>query len=70
MKPELHDGLPDADLCHERLGFTLRESAGILGISYPSAWRLWKRGLLKSSKALRKKIIPRTELERFLRETL
>ena len=54
----------------ERLGYTLQESAMLLGISYPSAWRLWKRGLLKSSKALRKKIIPRAELERFLRETL
>lgn len=52
------------------MGFTLRESASMLGTSYPSAWRLWKRGLLKSSKALKKKIIPRAELERFLRETL
>lgn len=61
---------PKTDQGPQRMGFTLRESASMLGTSYPSAWRLWKRGLLKSSKALKKKIIPRAELERFLRETL
>ena len=52
-----------------RLAYTLRESAAILGVSYITAHRLLKRGLLRSSSALRTKIISRDELERFLRET-
>ena len=50
----------------ERLAFSLRESARILGISYSSAWRLCERGLLRSSSGLRRKIIAREELMRFL----
>ena len=53
-----------------RLAFTMRETAEILGLSYISVQRLVARGLLKSSSALRHKIIPRTEIERFLKATL
>jgi transposase-like protein len=52
-----------------RLAYSLREAAEILGISYVSVWRLRKRGLLKCSKALRNAMVPRTELERFLKDT-
>lgn len=52
-----------------RLAFTLKETAALLGISYATAFRLVQRGLLKSSRALRCKIISKSEIERFLRET-
>lgn len=52
-----------------KLAYSLRETAKIIGVSYITAFRLTKRGLLKSSSALRTKIIPHTEIERFLRET-
>jgi hypothetical protein len=53
-----------------RLAYSLRETAEILGISYISAFRLTQRGLLKSSSALRCKLIPASEIERFLTSTL
>ena len=52
-----------------KLAFSLREAAYALGVSYITVQRLVKRGLLKSSSALRTKVISREELERFLRET-
>jgi hypothetical protein len=52
-----------------KLAYTMREAAGALGVSYITVHRLLKRGLLKSSSALRTKIIPVTELERFLKES-
>jgi excisionase family DNA binding protein len=53
-----------------RLAYTMQETAKILGVSYITVHRLLKRGLLKSSRALRHKLIPATEIERFLRESL
>ena len=53
-----------------RLAYTMAETARILGISYISVHRLLKRGLLKSSTALRHKLIPKTEIERFLNSNL
>ena len=53
-----------------RLAYTMQETADILGISYISVHRLLKRGLLKSSTALRHKLIPASEIERFLESTL
>jgi predicted site-specific integrase-resolvase len=52
-----------------KLAYTMREAAGALGVSYITVHRLLKRGLLKSSSALRTKIISLAEIERFLRET-
>jgi hypothetical protein len=52
-----------------RLAYSLKEVAKILGISYVSVWRLVQRGVLKSSTALRHKLIPLTEIQRFLRTT-
>ena len=52
-----------------RLAFSMKETAEILGVSYGSVRHLIQRGLLKSSLALRLKIIPKTEIERFLKET-
>ncbi len=53
-----------------RLAYTMQETADILGISYISVHRLLKRGLLKSSTALRHKLIPASEIERFLESTI
>jgi len=52
-----------------RLAYTMRETAKILGVSYITIHRLLKRGKLRASDAIRNKIIPRTEIERFLRES-
>lgn len=55
---------------NKRLAYTMRETAAILGVSYITVHRLIKRGLLKNLNAVRNKIIPAAEIERFLRETL
>jgi excisionase family DNA binding protein len=55
---------------HPRLAYSMRETAELLGVNYFTVQRLLKRGLLKSSSALRTKLIPATEIERFLRATL
>lgn len=52
-----------------RLAYTLIETAKVLGVSYQTAFRLCQRGKLKSSSALRTKLIAKTEIERFLRDT-
>jgi excisionase family DNA binding protein len=53
-----------------RQAYTMQETAEILGISYMTVQRLIKRGLLRSSSALRHKLIPASEIERFLKDTL
>jgi excisionase family DNA binding protein len=61
-EPEVR--LPEAYL--PRLAYSMEETAGMLGVSYITVHRLIKRGLLKSSKALRHKLIALSEIERFL----
>lgn len=51
-----------------RLAYTMEETAQILGVSYVTVHRLLKRGLLKSSSALRHKVIPESEIKRFLNQ--
>ena len=53
-----------------RLAYTMSETAKMLGVSYITVHRLLKRGLLHSSQALRHKLIPASEIERFLKATL
>ena len=52
-----------------RLAFSRVETAELLGISAPSVDRLTKRGLLRPSRATRRPLYSKTELERFLAET-
>jgi len=52
-----------------RLAFSVDEAAEILGVSSSSIWSLIRRGLLKSSTALRHRKIVRAEIERLLKET-
>lgn len=53
----------------DRLAFTLQEAASLCGISYVSAWRLVKRGKLRTCGALRHRLVSREELNRFLAQT-
>lgn len=52
-----------------RLAYTMRETAEILGVSYITVHRLLKRGKLRASDAIRNKVIPKIEIEKFLRES-
>jgi DNA-binding transcriptional MerR regulator len=52
-----------------RLAYTRLETAEILGLSAPSIDRLTKRGLLRPSRATRRPIYSKAEIERFLKET-
>lgn len=53
-----------------RLAYTMRETAEILGVSYITVHRLLKRGKLRASDAIRNKVIPKTEIERFLQDSI
>jgi excisionase family DNA binding protein len=53
-----------------KLAYSPEEAAQVLGICRDTVYRLLKRGLIKSSSALRHKLIPHVEIERFLRSTL
>jgi len=48
------------------MAYSLSETAESLSVSYVTVHRLIKRGLLKPSGALRHKLIPVSEIERFL----
>ncbi|MDP0497440.1 MAG: helix-turn-helix domain-containing protein [Verrucomicrobiota bacterium JB024] len=52
-----------------RLSYNRDEASEILGLSPATVDRLTKRGLLRPSRATRRPMYPRWELERFLRET-
>jgi excisionase family DNA binding protein len=53
-----------------KLTYSLDETADALGLSYVTVRRLLKRGLIRACSVSRKRIIPKTEIQRFLRETL
>jgi predicted site-specific integrase-resolvase len=61
-KEAANPGLP-------RFSYTMRETAQIIGVNYQTVYRLNKRGLLRSSSALRTKLFPADEIQRFLRDT-
>ncbi len=50
-----------------RLAYSVNETATIIGTAPITVRRLLTRGLLKSAPGLRTKLIPRTEIENFLR---
>jgi len=52
----------------ERLAYSIKESADLLGVNYFSVYRLIQRGKLKACRALRGKLlIPRSELLKLLK---
>jgi excisionase family DNA binding protein len=51
----------------ERLAYSLKEAADLLGVDYFSLYRLIQRGKLRACRALRGKLlVPRSELLRLL----
>ncbi len=52
-----------------RLAFSVQETAQMLGVCDKSVRRLILRGLLRPARALRPILIPKAEIERFLRDT-
>ena len=56
-------------LSDERLAFTRKEAAQLLGVSPVTIDRLAKRGLLRPSRATRRPLYSKREIERFLDET-
>jgi excisionase family DNA binding protein len=52
-----------------RLALTMEETAQSLGVTYRTVQDLIKRRLLRPSRALRKPLIPVSEIERFLKAT-
>jgi excisionase family DNA binding protein len=51
----------------ERLAYSLKETAEMLGVDYFSVYRLVKRGKLKACRVLRGKfLVPRSELIKLL----
>ncbi len=50
-----------------RFAYTMRETAGLLGVNYQTVYRLNKRGLLRSSSGLRTKLFSVEEIKRFLK---
>jgi len=53
-----------------KLAYSPEEAALVIGVCRDTVYRLLKRGLLRSSSALRHKVIPHVEIERFLKSTL
>jgi len=52
----------------ERLAYSIKESAALLGVDYFSVYRLIQRGKLRACRALRGKLlVPRSELLRLLK---
>ena len=53
-------------LRQEKMAFSIKEAAVLLGLSYCSVWRMVRRGKLRVVGDLRTKLVPRAELERYL----
>lgn len=54
---------------YERGSYTVKRAAVYLGVSEKSIRRLVQRGILRPSKAFRKLLIPREQIERFFENT-
>ena len=63
------NGTEGQDVVAQRLAYSLKETAAMLGICDKSVRRLIHRGLIRPSRALRHILIPKTEIECFLRDT-
>ena len=69
MPTETSETLPAQALAvePERLAYSLKEAADLLGVDYFSVYRLIQRGKLRACRALRGKLlVPRSELLRLL----
>ena len=61
--------MKDSDNIIPRLAYSRNEASHIIGISPVTLDRLTKRGLINPSRATRRPLYPRWEIERFLKET-
>jgi len=69
MPTETTDSLPSQALGSEpeRLAYSLKEAADLLGVDYFSVYRLIQRGKIRACRALRGKLlVSRSELLRLL----
>ena len=57
---------PAAKPALPRLGYSIKETAEVLGLNRLTIWKWQKRGFLKAVGSERKKIISVAEIERFL----
>jgi len=62
-------GANEQNVLPQRLAYSLKETALMLGICEKSVRRLIHRGLIRPCRALRHILIPKTEIDRFLRDT-
>lgn len=60
---------PKLNLIEPKLAYTVDETAHLLSLSVRSVHRLRARGLLRGSKALRRVLFSRVEIENFLKES-
>jgi excisionase family DNA binding protein len=64
-KPVPTPKVPAGEAKPAHMSYSVKETAELLGISGGTVYRLLKLGLLRSSSALRTKVIPKSEIERF-----
>ena len=60
--------LPEGAGNSGRMCYSVKQTAELLGVSKITVYRLLERGLLRSSSAVRTKVIPKSEIEWFLKE--
>ena len=63
------NGAEGREVVPQRLAYSLKETAAMLGICEKSVRRLIYRELIRPCRALRHILIPKTEIERFLRDS-
>jgi excisionase family DNA binding protein len=56
--------------CGAKINYTLKEAALYLNVSTRTVERLIARGLIRRNKALRKILIPQSEMDAFVQKTL
>ena len=61
--------MKDSDKNFVPLAYSRKEASHIIGVSPVTLDRLTKRGLINPSRATRRPLYPKWEIERFLRET-
>ena len=61
--------MKDSDKKFVPLAYSRKEASHIIGVSPVTLDRLTKRGLINPSRATRRPLYPKWEIERFLRET-
>ena len=61
--------MKEPDKFLDRIAYSRKEASHIIGVSPVTLDRLTKRGLLNPSRATRRPLYPKWEIERFLKET-